>query len=380
MTSRGKFWGIALAAALALGVIEAAQLHYGMSLAGRPISWPRALSATVPSWLVSLAFLPLVFWAANRFPFERGGRRRALAAHLPVSLVFAFGSLALASWLADYVLYRSHPLGYFENLLRLLSVYLVMQLFFYWAMVGGYYAWTYYQKYRAHERAAAQLELRATRLEASLAQANLEALRMQLNPHFLFNTLNSISVLALKGEGQAVARMLSRLSELLRLVLENEEQVVPLRKELELLERYLEIEQVRFRDRLTVDMRIDAAVLDARIPTLVLQPLVENAVWHGIAQRPGVGRIEVHARATGRTLELSVRDTGPGFRPAARLVRRKGVGLANTRARLEQIYGEEHELVLANAPEGGALVTLRIPLSIQSEPEEPASSALAGAS
>jgi two-component system, LytTR family, sensor kinase len=371
VTTPRKFWLVALLAALVLGVAEASQLHLGAAASGRPLAWSRAFSATMPSWLVTVAFLPLIFWAARRFPIERGRRLRALAGHVPVAVVYAVGHLAIASWLSDYVLYRDHPLGYLPNLIRLLTVYFVMQLFFYGAIVAAHYAYQYYRKYRAQERAAAELELHASRLEASLAQANLEALRMQLNPHFLFNTLNTISVLALKGEGQAVARVLSRLSELLRIVLENSDQVVPLRDELELLDRYLEIEQVRFRDRLTVKLDIAPDVLDAEVPSLVLQPLVENALWHGIAQRPGAGRVEIGAQRVGDRLEIRVRDTGPGFGPSQRPARRKGVGLSNTRARLEQIYGDQHELDLGNAADGGAVVRLTIPFR-QHEPAEDA--------
>jgi two-component system, LytTR family, sensor kinase len=359
--NRRRFWiGVTLVALL-LGLAEAMQVHFGAGLAGRPVTWHRALSATMPSWLVSVAFLPLIIAAARRYTMQKGRRLRDLARHVPLSFAYAIGHLALASWLSDYVLYRQHPLPYLTNLYRLLAVYLLMQIFFYWAFVVAVWAYDYYLKYREHERAAARLELRASRLEAGLAHANLETLRMQLNPHFLFNTLNTISVLALKGEGRTVARMLSRLSELLRMVLENTQQVTSLRDELEVLDRYLEIEQVRFRDRLTVSMDVDPEVLDAEVPSLVLQPIVENAIWHGIAQMPGEGRIEVGARRADGRLVVRVRDTGPGFGVPARPSRKHGVGLANTRARLEQLYGDEHELSLTNAPDGGAVVTLALP-------------------
>jgi two-component system, LytTR family, sensor kinase len=364
MINPRRFWiGVTLVA-LGLGLAEAMQAHFGAGLAGRPISWHRALSATVPSWLVTVAFLPLIIMAARRCTMQAGRRIRDLGRHVPISFVYAIGHLALASWLSDYVLYRQHPLPYLTNLYRLLAIYLVMQLFFYWALVVAVWAYDYYRKYREHERAAAQLELRASRLEAGLARANLEALRMQLNPHFLFNTLNTISVLALKGEGRTVARMLSRLSELLRMVLENTQQLTPLREEMEVLDRYLEIEQVRFRDRLTIRVDVDPAVLDAEVPSLVLQPIVENAIWHGIAQLPGEGRIEIGARRENGRLVVRIRDTGPGFGAPAMRARKPGVGLANTRARLEQLYGDEHELSLTDAPDGGAVVTLALPFHV----------------
>jgi sensor histidine kinase YesM len=200
------------------------------------------------------------------------------------------------------------------------------------------------------------------RLEASLSRAKLDSLRMQLNPHFLFNTLNAISVMAMKGERQGVVRMLMLLSDLLRLSLDNKQHVVALRDELEILDRYLEIENVRFRDRLTLERAIDPAVLDAEVPSLVLQPLVENAIRHGVSRRPGRGVVRVEAQTVaGEWLELRVLDTGPGVdsTPARDGT---GVGLSNTRARLEQLYGSRQELTLVSRQGGGACATVRVPL------------------
>lgn len=190
-------------------------------------------------------------WLANRFPLEPGRRGRAIAVHLGACVLFGIVHLAGASFLSDYVFYSGFPLSYWDNLKRLFTVYFVsIEVGYYWAFVGVTLAVDYRQKYREREREAAELALRASRLEASLARANLEALRMQLNPHFLFNTLNAVSVLAMKGERQTVVRMLARLSDLLRMAFENGAPVVPLAEELNLLEPYLEIERVRFRDRL----------------------------------------------------------------------------------------------------------------------------------
>ncbi|HSJ10689.1 MAG TPA: histidine kinase, partial [Longimicrobiales bacterium] len=214
------------------------------------------------------------------------------------------------------------------------------------------------------EGQAAQLALKASRLEASLVRANLDALRMQLNPHFLFNTLNAIAVMALKGEKHGVVRMLTLLSDLLRLSLEQKEQVVSLREELGFLDHYLEIEQVRFKDRLTVERDIEPETLDAEVPTLLLQPLVENAIRHGVSRRAGPGTVRVEATIDdGEVLQLRVMDTGPGF-GNVRSSDGTGVGIANTRARLDQLYGNRHDLELCNRAEGGACVTVRLPLRI----------------
>jgi two-component system, LytTR family, sensor kinase len=186
---------------------------------------------------------------------------------------------------------------------------------------------------------------------------------MQLHPHFLFNTLHSISALVHK-DPEAADRMIARLGDFLRLTLENSgAQEVSLQKELEFLKCYLEIERVRFRDRLTTRLDIDPQSLDTPVPNLILQPIVENALRHGVAPRSSPGRIEISAKRDNGSLRIQVRDNGPGL-PAISATNgrfREGLGLANTRARLAQLYGGSHRLELANAPEGGLVVTLEIP-------------------
>ncbi|MCA1557757.1 MAG: histidine kinase, partial [Acidobacteria bacterium] len=227
-------------------------------------------------------------------------------------------------------------------------------LLIYWVILGIDHALRYYTKYR-------ERELQASQLEARLAQAQLQVLKMQLHPHFLFNTLHAISTL-MHRDVEAADRMIARLSDLLRLALDNEGvQEVTLKQELELLERYLEIEQTRFRDRLTVEMRIEPEVLDARVPNLILQPLVENAIQHGITPRRGQGRIEIGARRTNGTLDIYVRDDGRGLAGATDETVKEGVGLSNTRARLLQLYGGHARFELRCPPEGGTLASLAIP-------------------
>jgi sensor histidine kinase YesM len=175
--------------------------------------------------------------------------------------------------------------------------------------------------------------------------------------------LNAISVMALKGERHGVVRTLTLLSDLLRVSLENNAQVVPLRDEIVFLERYLEIEQIRFKDRLTVIMNLAPETLDAEVPTLVLQPLVENAIRHGISRKPGSGQVVIRSLTDGDMLVLEVRDTGPGFHHAGDSSR-TGIGLANTRARIEQLYGAQQAMQIEDAPGGGAIVRLRTPFRI----------------
>ena len=230
----------------------------------------------------------------------------------------------------------------------------------YWVVVAVTCAFDYYRKYR-------EREVRAIELEKLLAQAKLQALRMQLNPHFLFNSLHSISALMHKNV-DAADRMISRLGELLRAALDNTEtQEVSLGQELQFLRGYLELEQIRFGSRLEVEIRAGPEALEARVPNLILQPLVENAIRHGIEPHARPGRIRLLARRQADELTLEVHDNGGGLGSQAPA---DGVGLSNTRARLRSLYGEAHVFELCNPPEGGLLVRLTIPFRSDSKGHE----------
>jgi two-component sensor histidine kinase len=208
-------------------------------------------------------------------------------------------------------------------------------------------------------------EVVASQLQSQLKEAQLGALRMQLQPHFLFNTLNTIAMLVREGETQTSVRMLARLSDLLRHLLEDEgDQEVPVREELDFLGRYLEIEQLRFRDRLHVQLNVDEGTRDAFIPNLLLQPIVENAIQHGIARRARAGALELNVARENGSLLLSVRDDGPGLSETFSLDNLTGIGLRNTAARLHFLYGENATLDVRNAEEQGTVVTIRLPWHI----------------
>jgi sensor histidine kinase YesM len=224
----------------------------------------------------------------------------------------------------------------------------------YWGIVGLGHAVNYYRQFRDRERRAAQLE-------AQLAQAHLQVLKMQLHPHFLFNTLNAISALMHK-DVELADTMVARLGELLRSSLETiGTQEVPLRQELEFIRPYLEIEQARLGERMTVKMDIDPEAMDLQVPNMILQPLVENAIRHGIAPFIKPGQIEITARRNGGMLHLQVRDNGPGLSPDQQHAFKPGVGIANTRARLQQLYGADHRFEMVNGSSGGLTVTILIP-------------------
>jgi two-component system LytT family sensor kinase len=223
----------------------------------------------------------------------------------------------------------------------------------YWAIIGLQHAVDYYRQARARE-------VRAARLENRLLSSQLQALQQQLHPHFLFNTLHAISTLVHRDPDKADL-MIERLSDLLRITLRKVDvQEVELAEELEYLRAYLDIEQVHFGPRLRIEYRIDAAALDALVPTLIMQPIVENAIRHGLEPLVRPGTLTIEAEADGNMLVLRVRDDGIGF--AKTFTRRDGVGLANTRSRLDRLYGEAAALTMREQAAGGVRVDVTIPL------------------
>jgi len=229
----------------------------------------------------------------------------------------------------------------------------LIDMAYYWGVLAFGYSLEIYQKYKSEE-------LRSAQLEARLIEAELRALREQLRPHFLFNTMNTIAVLVREGRNNAAVTLIARLSTLLRMSLDQSRgQEVTLREEMNFLEIYVEIQKVRFSDRLEVNTAIDPEALGARIPNLLLQPIVENAILHGIAPKPAPGRVDVLAHAEDGRLHLEIRDDGVGLPPARS--GQAGIGLENTRTRLEKIYGTDHRLFLTSEPGRGVTVKIEIP-------------------
>lgn len=213
------------------------------------------------------------------------------------------------------------------------------------------------------QQEARDRELRSLELEAQLAQAQIMALRMQLNPHFLFNTLNTIAMLVRESDNDRAVRMLAGLGSLLRHVLEDiGRQQVPLSEEIEFIQRYLDIEGLRFEDRLRVRIDVEPGLFDALVPNLILQPLVENAIRHGIARRGAAGHLRITATQDHKRILLSVRDDGPGLGEDAASGGKAGVGLENTRARLHRLYGAEGQLKVMDADGGGVIAVVSFPL------------------
>jgi len=336
--------------------------------------------ALVEYGLWALLTLP-IFWMTRRYGGDRPTLDRILA-FLVIGVVLAIGVDALLKVISSQVASPTPiapgfppPASRLSPLTPRLPQPPVRGLFsrfsflydfvVYVVVLGAGLARNYYVRYQARLEETRRLEAEATELRAERAvlhaqvtDARLNALRAQLNPHFLFNTLNAVSTLV-EEDPPGARRMLARLSDLLRHTLgEENEQEIPLARELEMLRRYLDIMEVRFQGKLDVSIDSDKSLDDALVPNLVLQPLVENAFRHGIAQLQSVGRVAVRAAREDGDLVLTVRDNGRG--PAKDL--REGVGLSNTRARLTQLYGSDRQrLALTAAQDGGAIAEVRVP-------------------
>jgi two-component system, LytTR family, sensor kinase len=328
---------------------------------GGSINWQWDVMHELVYWLTWAAFTPLVLRCAERWRPDpaRGGLARVVPSLTGVGLLIAPLQITTAYSTHDLLLVLSGhlPLAEASAWFAQRKSGLVWGTFtgvvYYWAIVLAWWAVLFQQMYRAQRVAAAELE-------ASLTAARLDALRAQLQPHFLFNTLNAISVLA--GEDATKAkRMVVRLADLLRLTLaEGGRQEVRLAEELELLERYLDIQRARFEDRLRVHFDIEPGTRNVLVPVLLLQPLVENAIRHGVDPSIDGGTIAVVARREHDQLQLEVRDNGRGLStPGAEP--RDGVGLANTRARLAHLYGDRQALSLTTPAEGGTAVVISLP-------------------
>jgi len=346
------FWLLIAAACLVPALLNAFTTFLTSRFTGRGSTDWKAVVFASALWLVFGALTPIPYFLARRYPLRREAIARTVLAHLVGALCLCV-AWASSGCLLALLLNRRPPQ---DSLGRYFAFWVLTNLpwsvFLYSTVLGCIHAFTYYREARDRESQQA-------RLAAQLAEARLGALRMQLNPHFLFNSLNAITVLVRDQNTRDASRMLELLSGVLRQVLQSEKrQHVTLEEELRFIEKYLAIEQVRFPDRLQVRWSIEPAVRNALVPEFILQPLVENAIRHGIAKSSKAGMIEVTARTCDGHLALSVEDNGSGYHP----VSESGVGLANTRARLANLFGEEGQLQMLDGEGGGTLATVRFPL------------------
>lgn len=355
-------------AATALGLIAAGQFFLAVQFEGEGLPFAAALIWALPFWYVWALLSPLVVFAARKIQVDKARLLPALSSHL----VFALLLSLLHSLVLAFIQYSAQPAmseneayrGFFPFLMAFAAYEVSSNLMAYAAIVGGTHAVGYYRRFREREVAAG-------RLAAQLAQAQVRALRMQLNPHFLFNAMNSIAMLIRHQERDEAVRTVAGLSDLLRYVLEETpEQEVQLRQELQFVERYLAIEQIRFHDRLRVRVEADPEAMDALVPNLLLQPLVENAIRHGIAKRAAAELVTVTAQRSDSSLQLAVTDDGPGPAQPSVPADGNGVGIKNTRARLEQLYGKEQTFDIQAAGSQGTIVTVTIPFHTEPQAAE----------
>jgi len=352
-------WIWVFGAATAFGVSSFLQAYRLTSVNMKPgmsIATGKLLILNLALWYLPALLMPVIVSAARAFPLEAGRRARAIAVHVVGAVLFSFvhivgllgvrfllwengGKYPTVPW-SQYFQNR-----FFEQMDASLMVYAVI--------VGVSHAVAYY-----HE--AQQRKIKSAQLETHLVEARLKTLEAELHPHFLFNTLHAISTLVHR-DPESADRMISRLSDLLRITFDRSgEPKVTLKEEMDFLQKYLDIEQTRFQDRLTVHVNVDPEALDGEVPRMILQPLVENAIKHGIAGRNGGDNVQITAGLDGERLWMQVRDNGAGLQVRTLKALRTGVGLSNTRARLDCLYGRHYRLEFSDK-HGGLSVLIEIP-------------------
>ena len=337
-----------------IGLSYASQLYVSRLKSEQPVSWAAAIASSLGDWYVwGLLSIP-VLSLTRRFHLEGPRWGSSLVIHLcagaVTSLVYVFARASIGQWQSRI---QGAPMTFVQAFSPLLAKAFFFNVLIYWGIVCAGHAFDYYRQFR-------ERELRAVELERSLAEARLKSLQMQLNPHFLFNTLHAISALMHK-DVDAADRMVAQLSDLLRRALDgSDEQEVSLRREIDFLQRYVAIEKTRFGKRLAVEMAIASDTNDALLPNLLLQPLVENAIKHGIEPQARPGLIEISAARVGDDLVIEVRDNGKGLADHWN----ENIGLSNTRSRLSQLYGGDHRFDMQNRESGGLAITIAIPFRL----------------
>jgi two-component system, LytTR family, sensor kinase len=333
-----------------LALLSALQTVVFLSSINEQFSWWPILLRRMADWYTCAIFTPFYFWMVRRSPIDRAHWKVSVPLFIVSTTVFVVLKyimfLQLQRWMA--------PQSQIRSLSETLAGSFIFETIAFWCVIGVVHALVFYERFRDREVQAAELKAR-------LSASQLDSLVAQLHPHFLFNTLQGISTL-IHRDPQAADSMLNRLSELLRRTMNRgERQLVTLAEETELVGHYVGIMQVRFGDRLGFELNLEPGTAAALVPHFILQPLVENAIQHGIARRAGAGRVTVRAARVGESLVLSVSDDGPGLRQGGQEFPSGGIGLNNTRQRLEQLYGNDQRLTLGPVEGGGLRVELAIP-------------------
>lgn len=324
---------------------------------GQRTTWPMALRFAAAQWYVWALLAPLIIRLDRLLPAAPEALVRRVLFHIPASFAFTVLYTYASAWVRGVLGAGGEPFQLtLQPLTQAWRGAFHWNLLVYWVIAGAYTAHVYYTSFR-------ERQLRTAELERLLAESRLNALRTQLHPHFLFNTLNAVSAYVERDPGTA-RRMLEHLGELLRLSLDHcEDQEIPLERELAFLDRYLAIQKVRFEDRLETGVDAGPESLDAVVPTFILQPMVENAIRHGVARRSCKGSVRVAAWNENGRLRMRVEDDGPGLPEGWNPASNKGLGVSNTRERLRRLYPDGgHSFDIANRPGGGVRVDISIPL------------------
>jgi signal transduction histidine kinase len=351
--ARALRWAGVAGAWAAVGVFFTPQTWLAYAYSPRRAGWAEAFAASMLDAGLWAALTPGIAALGRLAPF--GLRRLWIAAPTHLAAGLAAAAVQTAAFQAIVALTAIAPVR------QMLPVEMGFKVLTYGAVLAFAGALAAQRRHRERETAAA-------RLEGLLARARLDLLEMQLRPHFLFNALNALSEL-IHEDPERADRMVAHLSGLLRASMARDSaHEVPLEEEMEILSRYLAVEQTRFQDRLTVEIDLPFEVRGALVPRLILQPIVENAIRHGVARRRGPGRVAVRAARDGARLRIEVSDDGPGLVPAPEEAR-EGIGLSTTRERLRGMYGDDHAFDLGEAPGGGVRVVLSVPLRIGGAPE-----------
>ena len=340
---------------LAVGVISATQVVVGMAALGRQLNWVSLFFTTAAAWLIWVVATPVILSLSRRFPLGRAGDWRNLPVHLAAALAISFVRIAWAGALE----WAINPLALPHPTYRAMFLTMVYMQFHTGLIIYG--ATVAIDNIIDSIRSLARSEAESARLAGELSKAQLEALRRQMEPHFLFNTLNGISGLVREKQNDAAVEMIAGLSCLLRRVLEDSgRQLVPLAEEVSFLESYIDLQSMRLGDRLKVTLDIPIELYAALVPQLLLQPLVENAIVHGIGKLVEGGQIRVTARESKGTLSIYLYNDGPAL-SLKNAGERIGVGLSNTRGRLVSLYGAESSVELRNWDESGVEATIKVP-------------------
>ncbi len=333
-------------------MVLSTELYFNMRA---EMNWADFVGIAIPQFVRAAMWgclAPFILMLRERVPLSSGRWAGGILFHLGLSFL-VMATFYLGRIESYAIFFGADPMGFWVTAYRSFYGHNLVDMVYYWGVIAYGYGGELQRRFKNEE-------LRAVQLESRLIEAELKALREQLRPHFLFNTLNTVSVLVRDGKNEMAVTLLARLGSLLRMSLDgSQNDETTLRVQMDFLDRYIEIQKARFPDRLTVEVAVEEEALGMPVPWLLLQPIVENAILHGVAPKAGPGRVEVFGHVEGKSLHLEVRDDGPGIPENRRVV--EGTGLTNTRERLARMYGTESSMTLTSRPTGGISVEIVLP-------------------